>query len=145
MVVDDIKARAHRLYDGVFSQHDLTVLDELVSGEFVDHDAPAGVPPGPLGLRQVAQQYLTAFPDLQLTIEDQLAEDDRVATRFTARGTHRGPFLGVPPTGQPFVVGGIAVDRFASGKLVESWLTYDRLGLLQQLGVVPAGALGRSA
>ncbi|HZU76247.1 MAG TPA: ester cyclase, partial [Dehalococcoidia bacterium] len=64
----------------------------------------------------------------------------RVATRFMAHGTHQGLFFGIPPTGKPVEVGGIAIDRFAAGKLVESWLVYDRLGLLQQLGAVPAGA-----
>jgi steroid delta-isomerase-like uncharacterized protein len=141
MSPEEHKARAYRLYDGVFTRHDVTVLDELVSEAFVDHDAPAGVQPGREGLKQTVALYLTAFPDLAFTIEDQLAEGDRVATRFTARATHRGPFMGIAPTGRPVEVEGIAVDRFADGKLVESWLQYDRLGLLQQLGVVPAGAM----
>jgi predicted ester cyclase len=78
-------------------------------------------------------------------VEDQLAEGDRVGTRFTARGTHAGSFLGIPATGKAIAVEGIAIDRFAAGKLVESWLVYDRLGLLQQLGAVPGGLPAPSA
>ncbi len=140
MSSEENKDRAPRLYEGVFGAHDLRVVDELVSDAFVDHDAPPGVSQGREGLKQSAQLYLAAFPDLRFAIEDQLAEGDRVGTRFTARGTHAGPFLGIPATGKPIAVAGIAIDRFADGKLVESWLVYDRLGLLQQLGVMPSGS-----
>ena len=82
--------------------------------------------------------YFTAFPDLHFTIEDQIAEGDRVVTRFTARGTHQGAFIGIPPTGKQGVVTGTGIDRFANGKIVEAWFNSDDLGLLQQLGVVPS-------
>ncbi|MFL5805307.1 MAG: ester cyclase [Roseiflexaceae bacterium] len=79
-----------------------------------------------------------AFPDIQYTLEDLLAEGDRVVARFTARGTQRGVFQGIPATGSAAVVSGIAIYRLVSGKVVEQWLEYDQLGLLQQLGVIPA-------
>ena len=87
--------------------------------------------------KQLVTMYFSAFPDLHLTIEDQIAEGDKVVTRWTARGTHQGPFMGIPPTGKRAVVTGIAIDRFANGKFVENWNNGDDLGLLQQLGVVP--------
>ncbi len=80
----------------------------------------------------------TAFPDLHLTIEDEIAEGDKVVTRVTARGTHQGSFMGIRPTGKRAVVTGIVIDRFANGKTVEAWNNLDDLGLLQQLGVIPA-------
>jgi predicted ester cyclase len=79
----------------------------------------------------------TAFPDLHFTIEDQIAEGDKVVNRVTARGTHLGDFRGIPPTGKQVTVAGITIDRIAGGKLVESWTSWDFLGILQQLGVVP--------
>jgi steroid delta-isomerase-like uncharacterized protein len=79
----------------------------------------------------------TAFPDFQVTIEDQIAEGDKVATRVTFRGTHKGEFRGVPPTDKQVSYSGIAIDRIAGGKVVEMWHEADTLGMLQQLGVVP--------
>ena len=80
----------------------------------------------------------TAFPDVHFTIEDQVAEADKVVTRWTWRGTHQGPFQGIPPTGKHVMVTGVGINRFANGKVVENWTNMDILGLLQQLGVVPA-------
>jgi steroid delta-isomerase-like uncharacterized protein len=88
--------------------------------------------------KQLVTMYLAAFPDLHLTIEDQIAEGDKVVIRWTAHGTHKGNFMGIPPTGKEAVVTGITIDRFANGKTVEAWNNSDDLGLLQQLGVVPA-------
>ena len=81
--------------------------------------------------------YRSAFPDMQLTIEDQIAEGDKVVTRWTARGTHQGELMGIPPTGKQATVTGITVGRVANGKFVESWSNFDALGMMQQLGVVP--------
>ena len=77
--------------------------------------------------------YLTAFPDARFTVEDELAEGDRVVSRSTLRGTHQGEFMGIPPTGKPVTVTGMSIDR-----IVEGWLNFDGLGMLQQLGVIPA-------
>jgi steroid delta-isomerase-like uncharacterized protein len=79
----------------------------------------------------------TAFPDLQFMLDDLLADGDRVVARFTARGTQTGVFQGIPATGSTATVSGIAIYRLAEGKVVEQWLEYDQLGLLQQLGVIP--------
>jgi steroid delta-isomerase-like uncharacterized protein len=80
----------------------------------------------------------TAFPDIQYTLNDLLAEGDRVVARFTARGTQTGAFQGIPATGKAVTMSAIAIYRVAGGKVVEQWLEYDMLGVLQQLGVVPA-------
>jgi predicted ester cyclase len=82
--------------------------------------------------------YLTAFPDLHFTVEDIIAEGDKVVTRLTCRGTQQGAFMGIPPTGKQATVTAIDINRFAGGKSVEHWLNMDTLGLLQQLGVIPA-------
>ena len=88
--------------------------------------------------------YRTAFSDLVLTVEDQIAEGDKVVTRFTARGTHRGELMGIPPTGVKVVVTGISIDRFVGGRSVESWTHYDFMSLLKQLGVLTAPGVSPS-
>ncbi len=97
---------------------------------------------GPEAQTQQVVLYRTAFPDLRFTIEDQIAEGDKVVNRVTARGTHRGEFRGIPPTGQEMRVTGITIDRIVVGKLHESWASWDFLGLLQQLGLVPGPGQG---
>jgi len=89
-------------------------------------------------MKQFVSMYLTAYPDTHFTIEDQIAEGDTVVTRWTARGTHKGPLMGIPPTGKQVTVTGISIGRVVNGKTVEGWSNYDTLGMMQQLGVVPA-------
>jgi steroid delta-isomerase-like uncharacterized protein len=93
---------------------------------------------GPAAERELAAAYRVAFPDLAITIEDQIAEDDRVVTRWTARGTHLGAFRGIPPSGKQVSLTGINIIRVAGGKAVEGWMSLDELGLLRQLGAMPA-------
>lgn len=81
---------------------------------------------------------ITAFPDARFTVEDLIAERDRVASRYTFRGTHQGDLMGIPPTGKQVTVTGIIVNRIVNGKSEEGWLNFDALGMLQQLGVAPA-------
>ncbi len=87
-------------------------------------------------MKQFVSGMRSAFLDLHFTIEDQIAEGDKVVTRWKASGTHRGEFQGVPPTGKQATVPGITIDRIAHGKLVEGWTNWDALGLMQRLGVV---------
>jgi steroid delta-isomerase-like uncharacterized protein len=114
---------------------------ELYAPDCVLHGY-AGVAPGLEGIRQFYQQIWTAFPDCTVTPEDWLEEGDRVALRFTFRGTHQGEFQGIPPTGRPVTMPGITLLRFAGGRCVERWSQSDFLGLLQQLGAsgYPANA-----
>lgn len=131
------KAVVRRFFE-LFSQGDLeTIGRELLSPEFVAHFPGM---PGPLNLesyRQVGIMFRSAFPDIQDTVEDQIADGDKVATRITSRGTHQGEFMGIPATGKQYTITAIVVDRIASGRIVERWAEFDQLGMLQQLGVIP--------
>lgn len=132
------KAIVRRSFEELFTKGDLRVADEVFAPDYVGHD-PA-LPQemhGPEEFKQFVRMYRTAFPDLELTVEDQIAEGDKVVTRFTARGTHRGDLMGIPPTGRKIVVTGISIDRMENGKSVESWTNYDVMSMMQQLGIVP--------
>jgi steroid delta-isomerase-like uncharacterized protein len=135
------KALARRVVDELFVGGNLDLADELVTQDFVGHDVAAPEPiRGPEGLKEQAKGYRDAFPDLGLKIEDQIAEGDRVVTRWTATGTHKGDLFGIAPTGKQTTIAGVTIDRFSGGKIAESWDMWDSLGLMQQLGVVPAMA-----
>ncbi len=137
MSTEENKALVHRGIEEIWNQKNLAILDELAAPDFVCHN-PTMTTQGLEQYKQLVTMYFTAFPDLHITIEDQVAEGDKVVTRYTARGTHQGSFMGIPPTGKQGVVTGIGIDRFANGKLVEDWINNDDLGLLQQLGIIPA-------
>jgi steroid delta-isomerase-like uncharacterized protein len=137
---EENKALAHRFHMDIFQQGNLGVVYELISPDFVWH-APAAPPEwvhGPEGVRQAATELRTAYPDLDLTHEDTVAEGDRVMIRWIMRGTHNGPIMGIPATGKSVTVAGIDVFRIAGGQIVELWQHWDQLGMLQQLGVIPA-------
>lgn len=138
---EDLKAISRRLLEEAFTQGRLEIVDEIVAAGYVAHD-PASPEPvrGPDGLKAFITVYREAFPDLRATVEEQIAEGDKVLTRWSARGTHEGELLGIPPTGKQSTVTGMTLDRFEGGKIVESWDNWDTLGMLQQLGVVPAMA-----
>jgi steroid delta-isomerase-like uncharacterized protein len=138
---DQNKAIARRALD-LFSSGDLDELDELVSEDAVDHDPQnpnAGIH-GPEGAKRTAAIYRGAFSDLQIRVEDQIADGDKVATRWTAVGTQDGDLPGLPASGRSSTVTGITIDRIKGGKIVESWGNWDTLGMMQQLGAVPAAA-----
>ena len=137
------KAVVRRFYEEVFNSGRLEAMDELASPNLVAYDAvPPGVPErGPEPYKRTAAMFRSAFPDLHQEIEDMVAEGDTVAVRVTLTATHRGPFLGVEPTGRRVRCGGMDFIRFREGKMVEHWTATDDLGLMQQLGVVPASEL----
>ena len=135
MSTEENKALMRRWIEAV-NQRNLAVLDELCVPDFVYHNASQtmqGLEP----FKQVLSMYLAAIPDVHFTLEDVIAEGDRVVTRQTYRGTHQGKLMGIPPTGKQVTLTGIAISRIADGKVVEQWSNNDDLGLLQQLGVVP--------
>jgi len=138
MSTEENKVLALRLVEEVINQGRMTTIDELLAADAVDHSLPPGLPPGREGVKLFLGMIRAAFPDIHETIEDTLAEGDRVVTRSTWRGTHQGAFLGIAPTGKQVSVTGIDISRVESGKFVEHWQAADNLGLLQQLGVVPA-------
>lgn len=133
------KALARRLVEEAFNQGRLDVTEELVASDFVGHDPslPEEVR-GPAGVKEVIAGYRAAFPDIQITIEDQIADGDLVVTRWRATGTHQGELMGMPATGKQATVTGITIDRIADDQIVESWDNWDTLGLMQQLGAIPA-------
>ena len=137
-------AIVRRFVEAVQSEGDLSVLDELAAPDYVNHTARPGVPADREGLKQLTAMFRRAFPDGRMTIEDMVAEGDRVATRKTFRGTHQGELMGIPPTGKAVAIGLIDLVRLADGKVVESWSVADDLGLLQQLGAfAPPGPASR--
>ncbi len=139
MSTEENKARTRRVYEEVFNQGNLAVVDELFSPNHVYHDPGFPEPiRGPEGFKQYAMMYRNAFPDNTITIEDLIAEGDTVAVRHTYRGTHKGTLQGIPPTGKQVMVTAMVISRTVDGKFAETWFTGDILGLLQQLGVVPA-------
>jgi steroid delta-isomerase-like uncharacterized protein len=117
---------------------ELEVVDELIAGDYVGHD-PASPEPlrGPGGVKAFISTYRRAFPDARITVEEQLAEGELVATRWIGRGTHRQELMGIEPTGKQVIVSGLTISRLAEGKIVEEWQNWDTFGMLQQLGAVP--------
>jgi steroid delta-isomerase-like uncharacterized protein len=135
------KALVERFLEEVWNRGNLAMVDEMVSPDYVDHIAPPGWPAGPAGLKQAVVRNRTAFPDLHYTIEDLLADGDKVMTRWTWHGTHRGKFRNrfvgtIQPTGTRVKVSGMSIRRIAGGKIVELWGYSDVLSLMQQLGAI---------
>jgi predicted ester cyclase len=137
MSTEENKVLDRRLAEEGFSKGNMAVLDELIATDCVDHSTPPGTPPGREGIKQFFTMLRTAFPDLQYTIEDVIAEGDTVVTRNTWRGTHQGVLMGIAPTGKQVTVTEIDITRWSGGKAVEHWGNQDLLGLMQQLGAIP--------
>jgi steroid delta-isomerase-like uncharacterized protein len=135
------KATFRRLVEGL-NQGNLDVYDEVVAPDFVNHSAPPGVPPTREGWKQLAAMFRAAFPDLHFHIEDEIADGDLLTTRWTAHGTHQGELMGIPATGKEATIGGINIARFAGGKIMERWEEFDMMGMMVQIGVVPAPGEG---
>jgi steroid delta-isomerase-like uncharacterized protein len=135
---DANKIVSRRLVEEVFNQGKYDVIEEIIVPTFVNHDPATGDVTGYEGVRQNIDGYRSAFPDLKITIEEQLAEGDLVATRWTAKGTHKGELMGIAPTGKEATVTGLTLDKIEDGKIVETWNNWDTLGLMRQLGVIPA-------
>jgi steroid delta-isomerase-like uncharacterized protein len=137
MSAEENKATVRRFVDEVQSGGNIDAIDELCSPEFVNHSAPPGVPSNCDGVKLVTAMFRQAFPDSYFTVEEMVAEGDKVATRKTFHGTHQGEFMGIPPTGQQVSIGLIDIVRIADGQVVEHWSIGDNLGMMQQLGVIP--------
>lgn len=139
MSTEQNKATARRWFNDIIAQGQLEVADEIFAANHVIHDPhapPAGWPDGPEGLKMVASVFGGGFSGWNIVIEDQIAEGDRVASRWVASATNTGPVMGMPATGKLVRVTGVNVARFAEGKIVESWFNFDMLTLLQQLGAI---------
>jgi steroid delta-isomerase-like uncharacterized protein len=138
MSVEINKAIVRRMYEEVFNRRNLALVDELAAPESITHEAHLDMAAsGPEALRQVVRLLTTAFPDHHTTIEDLIAEGDKVVLRATFSGTHQGVFLGIAPTGRPFSQQQIHIVRITDGKVAEQWAVRDDLGMMRQLGVIP--------
>jgi steroid delta-isomerase-like uncharacterized protein len=141
MSIEQNKALARRYIEDAWNQADASVMDQLLAGDYAIHDpGTPGRTGTPVGEKQVHAMYRAVFPDLRLVIEELIAEGDRVAARWRGSGTHRGPLMGIAPTGRSMSITAISWLRIADGKIAEHWLNWDSLGMLQQLGAAPAAA-----
>ena len=132
-----------RLFDEVWNKGNLALLNEIIARDHANTGPGTlpGLPTGPEGTKQLVTVYRNAFPDVHFTIDEQIVEGDKVVTRWTAHGTHKGELVGIPATGKSSTVTGIAVDRIVNGKIAESWGIFDQFGMMQQLGVIPTPEL----
>ncbi|HEV8718217.1 MAG TPA: ester cyclase [Candidatus Binatia bacterium] len=119
-----------------WNKRNLAVIDEVFTSDAVAHDPAVPAVKDVESIKQFIAAYLTAFPDLQVMVDDLFTTEDRIATRWTARGTHKGEFLGLAPTEKSMAVTGLTIYRLADGKIAEYWANWDSPGLLQQLGTV---------
>jgi steroid delta-isomerase-like uncharacterized protein len=126
----------------VLNQGRFERMSDLVKEDFIELDPLPGQQQGREGLKAVLMEMKSAFPDIHWVILEMIAEGDKVATRFTWSGTHRDQFLGIPATGKSVEVKGVVIDRLEAGKMADSRILMDTLGLMQQLGVLPAPAPG---
>jgi steroid delta-isomerase-like uncharacterized protein len=130
------KAISRRFFEEFWNAGNLDAIHELTTENVVLRDRDMGEHRGHDASRTFVATYRNAFPDLRFTIEEQIAEGDKVVTRWTARGTHRGALMGIPPTEKSVTVSGITLDRITDGRIAESIGSWDALGLMQQIGVL---------
>ena len=132
------KAVIRRFVEEVQNEKDEAAYDELNDPTFVNLSAPPGMPSDKEGGKAYLFGFLNAFPDCRFTIDDMIAEGDRVVTKKTFRGTHTGEFMGIPATGKEVELQYVDIMRVRDGRIVEHWLSMDQLSFMQQLGVIPA-------
>ena len=139
MLSETNKTVSRRFFEEVFGKGKLAVADEIFVKDHVNSGpgTPPGLAPGLEGTKQLVTMYRNAFPDVHFTIDEQIAEGDKVVTRWSAHGTHQGELAGLPATGKSSTVTGISIDRIVNGKIAESWGIFDEFGLMQQLGAIP--------
>ncbi len=135
------KTTVRRCWEECFNRGNFSVLDEMVATTYVWHGPDQEVS-GRDGIKQLITMIRTGLPDVHMTFEDQFAERDKVASRWTMHGTQRGELFGIPPTGKPATFTGIIITRMADGRIAEEWENFDQLGLLQQLGAIPTSEQG---
>ena len=141
MLIDENKDLVRRFMDEVWNQMNPEAVDRFVAPDMIDHSGQGSAREG---VKRAVRLFASAFPDWSTTIEDLIAEGDKVVMRGVATGTHRGVFMGIPPTGKRITVPGIHVMRIADGRIVEHWAQGDYLGMMQQLGVIPQPELART-
>jgi steroid delta-isomerase-like uncharacterized protein len=138
MSTEQNNAVVRRLFDEAINKGNLNVADETLTTDYVYRSPGSPELHGPDGFKQLIMMYRTACPDVHLDIDETIADGDTVVTRWTGRGTQLGEFMGIPPTGKQVTVTGVIITHFKGGKAAEEWELMDMLGLLQQLGAIPA-------
>ena len=144
MSTEQNKGLVRRWIEEAINKQNLALVDELFTSDYVNHYFPPGLPQGQEGEKIFSAGFFTAFPDGQMTIENLLAEGDQVAVRWIYSGTHTGNFMNLPPTGKPFSAQGVNIFRIVDGRIAENWASFDMMGLLQQLGAIPAAEAPQS-
>ena len=136
----DLKELTRRFIDEVWNQGKLDLVEQLVAPDCVTHDpaAPGREIRGLEGIKELVSMYRNAFQDTEFEINDLILEGNKVAARLTVSGTHKGALMGIPATGKRVSITGTSITHFRDGKQVESWASYDQLGMLRQLGVAPS-------
>ena len=135
---EENKAIYRRYINEIFNKGNVDLVDELVDPNLVDHSPAPGQEPGPEGFKNLVTMFRAAFPDLHSTIDLLISDGDIVVGRHTTTGTHRGEFMGMPPTNKSFTMSEIHMVRFANGKGVEHWGNADEIGMMQQIGAIPS-------
>ncbi len=143
MSAEENKAIIRRFWEEVFNGRNLNLIDELYAKNWIYHGPAGQEVHGPEGLKQYLALYFKAFPDLHAKVEDIFAEGDRVGSRATCRGTHKGELMGIAPTGKQVTIAVICISRLMKNNVVEDWELVDLFGMMQQLGVVPSAAQAR--
>ena len=139
MSTEQNKALVRQLVEEVINQGNISMIDELLIPDFVEHEElPPGIPSGREAPKVLFTMLRSAFPDLKATIEHLIAEGDEVVLHMTWTGTHEGEFMGIPPTGKRISINVIDILGLAEGKFVEHWGVMDSMAMMQQLGVIPA-------
>jgi len=137
MSIEENKALIRRSLEEIWNKGNLDAVDKFYAVDGIDHNAPPGSPPGFDFMKQFHSIILPAVPDIRVTVDDFIAEGDKVVCRFTASGTQQGEFMGIPPTGKQFTIMEIRIYRINGGKIVECWGLFDEMGMMRQLGVIP--------
>ncbi len=133
------KVIVRRLYEEVWNKRRLELVDEIISPSHALHDPNvSGSAVGPEAYKRQVTRFITAFPDLRLTIEDIVGENEKLAVAWTISGTHRGEFMGITATNKKVSVDGITINHIVNAKIMDSYISWDAWGAMQQLGVVPA-------
>ena len=139
LMSEENKTLERRMYEEIYNKKNMGAVEQFVATDWVCHPSPPGMPPGLEGMKQQDAMTNAAFPDMQVKLEDIVAEGDKVACLWTATATHKGEFMGMPATGKQVTMKGIHIDRIAGGKIVETWNYSDMMGVMQQLGMKPPG------
>lgn len=132
------KALARRLIEDFWGKGNFDVADEIMGLNYVNYNPPPGIPVDRDGYKEWGAMFRSGFPDQQAVAEEIIAEGDRVVTRWSTSGTHQGEFMGIPATGKRINVSGITIVRVVDGLIIEDWTEMDAMGMMQQLGVIPA-------